>query len=143
MAFDYHPNFGQSNVAVAPSTPTAGTSLTITTGDVARLNLVAPFNMVMAPSGAQASTTNAEIVRVTGIAGDVLTIVRNTAGETNNTFNRTVLVGDQIYVGDTSKLFTDIEAAIAALQTSGFSVDGGNSTTTYGGDLRIDYGSSS
>lgn len=140
--FDTHLNFGQSLVATAPSPATSGTSLTLTAGDGSRLSLVAPFNMVICPSGQQPTTTNAEIVRVTAVATDTLTIIRNTTTETNNTYNRSILVGDQIFIGDTSKLFTDLETAINNIITGGFSIDGGSSTTTYTGDLRVDFGAS-
>lgn len=110
--FDNHANLAKSLVALAPSPATSGTTLTITTGDVAALALVAPFNMIVWPTSAQPTITNSEIVRITSISGDQLTIVRNTTTEPNNTNNRTIVVGDQIQLSDSVKLFVDIETAI-------------------------------
>lgn len=106
MAFDAHANFAFTAVAVAPITPTAGTALTVTTGAGA-LFPAAPFNVVIWPTSAQPSSTNAEIARCTNVVGDVLTIVRAQEG----TSARTVVVGDQIMLAPTTKVFTDIEAA--------------------------------
>lgn len=106
MAFDAHKNFAYSTVATAPSPPTSGASLTVAAGEGARLP-AAPFNATVWPAGAQASPSNAEIVRVTGIAGDVLTIVRAQEGTTA----RAIVVGDQIQAGITVKTLTDAESA--------------------------------
>ena len=53
--------------------------------------------------------SNAEIVRVTAVAGDTLTITRAQEG----TSARTVIIGDQIAATVTVKTFTDIETAFA------------------------------
>jgi hypothetical protein len=60
--------------------------------------------------------SNAEIVRVTAIAGDHLTIVRQQEG----TAARAILVGDVIAAAITAKTLTDIEdAASTALSAAG------------------------
>lgn len=64
-----------------------------------------PFNATIWPTAAQPTPLNAEIVRVTGIATDTLTIVRTQEG----TSARTVVVGDQIAATVTDKTLTDIE----------------------------------
>lgn len=110
--FDNLANLAKSLVAVAPSPATSGTTLTLTTGDVAALGLAAPFNAVVWPTGAQPTIANAEIVRCTSITGDQLTIIRNTTTEPNNTFNRTIVIGDQIQFSDSAKLFSDLQTAI-------------------------------
>lgn len=103
--FDAHKNFAISTVAVAPSSPTGGTSLSVFAGDGTKFPAV-PFNAVIWPINTQPVTANAEIVRVTNISGDVLTITRN--AEVGGT-SRSVIVGDQIGANLTAKLLTDIE----------------------------------
>lgn len=109
MTFDAHKNFSYSTVATAPSPATSGTSLTLATGDGA-LFPAAPFNVTIWPSGALPTAANAEIARVTAVAGDVLTITRAQEG----TSARTVVVGDQIAAVISVKTVTDIEAAADA-----------------------------
>lgn len=116
MAYDAHKNFAYSLVATAPSPAGSGTSLTVTASDGTKFPAV-PFNATVWPVNTQPTTANAEIVRVTNIAGDVLTITRIQ----ESTSARTVLVGDQIANTLTAKVVTDIEttAATAANITSG------------------------
>lgn len=101
---DAHPNFVYSTVATAPSPATTGTSLIVASGDGA-LFADFPFNAVVWPANEQPSTTNAEIVRITGQSTDTLTIDREEEGTTA----RTIIAGDQIAVVATEKVFTDIE----------------------------------
>lgn len=108
--FDPHSNFGQSLIATAPSPATSGTTLTLTTGDVAALGLptTGSFDAGIWPAGALPLVSNCEIVRCTWTSGDSYNIVRNQEGSTN----RAVLIGDQFELGDFKKLFTDLETAI-------------------------------
>lgn len=110
--FDSHKNFAYSTVAVAPVTPTGGTSLTVAAGQGALFPAV-PFNAVVWTAGAQPTTLNAEIVRVTAIAGDVFTITRTQ----ESTSARAITVGDQISNNITLKMITDIENAINTVGT--------------------------
>lgn len=105
MAFDGHVNLGYALVATAPSPATSGTSLIVTAGFGATLG-TPPFNMVVWQTGVAPTSSDAEIVRVTGISTDTLTITRAQEG----TSARTVVIGDQIAVAITKKSFTDIEA---------------------------------
>lgn len=109
MAFDNHQNFAYALVATAPSPATSGTSLVVTSGLGSTLG-TPPFNMVVwaAPTGNAPISSNAEIVRVTNISTDTLTIVRAQEGSSA----RTILVGDQIASTMTAKTFTDIEASL-------------------------------
>ena len=84
-------NFAYSTVATAPSPATTGTSLVVAAGEGARFPAV-PFNATIWPTGVAPLATNAEVVRVTAIATDTLTIVRGAEGSTA----RSVIVGDQI-----------------------------------------------
>lgn len=101
---DLHKNFAYSTVATAPSTPTAGTSLVVSTGGGANFPAV-PFNATIWPTGALPTAANAEIVRVTARSTDTLTIVR--AQESSSA--RTVVIGDQIAATITNKTLTDSE----------------------------------
>lgn len=102
---DAHANFAYSTVATAPSPATSGTSLVVASGDGAKFPAV-PFNATVWPAGSRPSSANAEIVRVTGISTDTLTITRTQ----ESTSARSVLVGDQIVAAVTKKTLTDIEA---------------------------------
>lgn len=105
MSYDAHKNFAVSAVAVAPSPATTGTSLTVTAGQ-GSLFPAAPFNATIWPTGQTATFLNAEIVRVTSVVGDILTIVRVQEG----TGARSVVIGDLIANTITVKVLTDVEA---------------------------------
>lgn len=101
---DAHKNFAYSTVATAPSPATSGTTLVVASGQGALFPAV-PFNATVWPTGAQPTAATAEIVRVTGISSDTLTIVRAQEGSSA----RTVIVGDQISATITAKTITDAE----------------------------------
>lgn len=107
---DAHKNFAFSTVAVAPSPGLSGLSLTVQAGDGAKFP-AAPFNVVVCPIGVAPLVSNAEIARVTVIAGDVFTLVR----QQESGPNRSIIVGDQIFLAATAKTFTDIETALTLL----------------------------
>jgi hypothetical protein len=106
---DAHANFAVSTVATAPSPASSGTSLVVAAGQGALFPTV-PFNATVWPVSTQPTTANAEIVRVTNISTDTLTITR--AQESSSA--RTVIVGDQIAATVTAKTLTDVEATAAA-----------------------------
>jgi hypothetical protein len=103
---DNHKNLAISAVATAPSPDTSGTSLVVTGGHGTRFPSV-PFNATVWPANAQPTPANAEIVRVTAISTDTLTIVRAQEGTTA----RAIIVTDQIAATITAKTFTDIETS--------------------------------
>ncbi len=102
--FDAHKNFSYSTVATAPSPASSGTSLVVAASDGA-LFPTPPFNATVWPAGLQPLASNAEIVRVTGISTDTLTITR--AQESSSA--RSIIVGDQIAATITKKTITDLE----------------------------------
>lgn len=104
MAFDPHKNFAYSTVATAPSPATSGTSLVVAAGQGV-LFPTPPFNATVWPTGTQPLSTNSEIVRVTSISTDTLTITRTQ----ESTSARSIIIGDQIAATMTVKTFTDIE----------------------------------
>src|SRR5438046_600591 len=101
MSFDAHGNFIGSTVAVAPSPADSGLTLTVASGDGA-IFPTPPFNCTVNGTGTP------EIVRVTSIVGDVLTIQRSQEG----TAARAIAIADAIAVTITAKAVTDIEAAV-------------------------------
>lgn len=105
---DAHKNFAYSNVATAPDPATTGTELVVTAGHGTRFP-AAPFQLVVWPAAQQPSVSNAEIVRVTAVDTDTLTIDREEEG----TSARTIIVGDQVSAAITKKWWDDVETAIA------------------------------
>lgn len=115
MALDARKNFAYSTVLTAPSPATSGTSLVVQSGDGAKF-AAASFNAIVWPTGAQPTTSNAEIVRVTAISTDTFTITRTQ----ESTSARTIIVGDQIAGGFTSKALTDIENYLTGVSAPTF-----------------------
>ena len=110
---DQHKNFSYSLVATAPSPAISGTSLVVTAGQGA-LFPTPPFNITIWPANLNALSSNAEIVRVTAIATDTLTIVRAQEG----TAARTVVAGDQVAATITAKTLQDIDLYTEVTGTS-------------------------
>jgi hypothetical protein len=102
--YDSHKAYSYGVVATAPSPATSGTSFTLQTGQGA-LMPTPPFNGTLKPFGALPVTTNAEIVRVTAISGDTLTIARAQEGTTA----QSIAVGYEFAATITPKTLTDIE----------------------------------
>jgi len=101
-------NFSYSTVAVAPSPAASGTTLTVSAGQGA---LFAVGRMaVVYPTGVAPLSSNSEIVLVSNVVGDVLTIDR----EEESTTARTIVVGDQIAQIFTAGQLNTLEADIAA-----------------------------
>lgn len=97
--------FAISTVATAPSPAASGTSLVVAAGHGARFPAT-PFNATVCPAAATPDPTNAEIVRVTNISTDTLTIDREQEG----TSARTIGTGDLIFQGVTPKMIEDPRA---------------------------------
>ncbi len=110
--FDNHANLAYGTVLTPPSPATSGTTLVLNAGQGA-LFPAAPFNCTIWPASTNATAGNAEIVRVTTIVGDTLTIVRAQEG----TAARTIIATDQIANTITVKCLTDIETAANAAVT--------------------------
>lgn len=127
---DAHKNFAYSLVATAPSPATSGTSLVVSSGEGSRFPAV-PFNATIWPTGTKPTPANAEIVRVTAISTDTLTITRAQEGTTA----RSVIVGDQIAATITALTLTDAEQADGWQQDNAAWTRTGNNTFTVSGDL--------
>lgn len=119
---DTHKNFPYSTVATAPTPASSGTSLVLAAGGGALMPAV-PFNAVIWPVSVQPLASNAEIVRVTQIATDTLTITRIQEG----TSARTVVVGDQFAAAITAKTLTDAEQVQpSTASTQALTINAGN-----------------
>jgi hypothetical protein len=104
MSFDNHANLATTTVVTAPTPPSSGTTLVVSDATVFPAT---PFNATVWPANSVPAKSNAEIVRVTNISVNTLTITRNQ----ESTSARTILVGDQIMNGVSAKVFTDLESA--------------------------------
>lgn len=103
---DTHKNFSRTLVDTAPTPATSGTTLIVTDATVFP---AIPFNATVWPINVQATNSNAEIVRVTNISSNTLTITRGQEQNSGQS-NRAIIAGDQIAETITAKTFTDIEA---------------------------------
>lgn len=112
---DAHKNFAYSTVATAPSPATSGTSLVLAAGGGLLMPTV-PFNVTVWPKNVLPLASNAEVVRVTLVSTDTLTIVRAQEG----TSARSIVVGDQIAATITNKTLTDIEVFALDVNRYGF-----------------------
>lgn len=104
---DAQANLAYSLVAAAPSPAASGLTLDVTAGTGTRFPAV-PFNATIWPASTMPTPANAEIVRVTNITTDTLTITRAQEG----TSARTVIVGDQIAATVTKLTFDDVVSTI-------------------------------
>jgi hypothetical protein len=105
-AIDAYANFAYSKVFAVPVPPTSGLQLTLAGGTAARLPAV-PFNAAVWSIVDYPDPTNAEIVRVTAIAGDLVTMVRAQEGTTA----RAIQIGDAFAATITKKTLDDLRDA--------------------------------
>jgi hypothetical protein len=103
--FDAHKNLAISTVQTAPTPPTSGTLVAVASGEFTRFP-TAPFSATIWPANQLPNPVTAEVVRVTQVAGDWLTIVRGQEG----TVARSIVAGDLIGATITVKTITDLEA---------------------------------
>ena len=111
-------NFAYSTVATAPSPALSGTSLIVQPGDGTKLSV---GNAIAWPANVQPSVANAEIVRITVVATDTLTITRTQESSTN----QSIAIGWQIQQGVTAGLLAQYTALSA---TPGGDLAGAGST---------------
>lgn len=101
-------NLAVGTIATAPAPSSSGVSLTLTAGHGARFP-AAPFNATVWPANTLPDPANAEIVRVTAVTGDVLTIVRAQEGIPAVA----AAVGYQVAATVTKKTLDDVMFAVA------------------------------
>lgn len=103
-------NLATSTVATAPSPATSGTSLVVAAGEGARFPAT-PFYAIAHPDGVLPTIATAEIVQVTAVATDTLTIVRAQLG----TAAKSVVANWRISNPVLKQDFDDKQAASAEL----------------------------
>lgn len=111
MTFDAHRNFAYSTVLTPPTPATSGTALTLATGGGSLMPEPPPFNGVAWPPGVLPLSSNAEVVRVTAITGDKLSIERAQEGSTA----QPIRVDYQFAAAITVKTIADIQEAFEGL----------------------------
>jgi len=106
------------SVATAPSPGASGTSLTLQAGQGAVMPTLPQFYALVWPAGETQTAANSEVVSVTSVTGDTLTMVRAQEGTTA----RTIVAGDQ---------FRPIGGRIRAQQSLAglFQLEAGSQTT--------------
>lgn len=107
MVYDKKKNFAISTIAIAPSPAGTGLSFTVVAGEGAKFPTDS-FNVIVFPTGAQPTSTNATIVRCTSRSGDVFTL-QGTPREQEGSAVRNMIVGDQVMLGGTKKWWDDLE----------------------------------
>jgi hypothetical protein len=120
-------NFAISTVATAPSPATSGTSLVVASGEGANFP-VAPFPVIIWPTGVRPTVTNAEIGMCIDRSSDTMTITRAQEGSPA----RTVVVGDQIMYGFTEAGFDSVDQMEEIFTRYGVWRAVGNSTAVPG-----------
>jgi hypothetical protein len=103
MALDSYKNLALAQIATPPAPPASGTALTLAAGQGKYLP-APPFNGTVFGGASFPTPTTAEIIRVTALAGDVATIVR----QQENTAARAILAGDYLAATFTTKFITDL-----------------------------------
>lgn len=106
---DRFKNFAISTVQASSGVIASGTGTTVilATGDGAKFPVV-PYNIVVWPASAQPTTATAEIMRVTSIATDTLTVVR---GQESTTALTNIASGFQVMQAVTQRAIDEIAFA--------------------------------
>lgn len=122
--FDAHKNFAHAAVASAPSPATSGTSLTVAFDHGGRFPAT-PFNATVWPTAEAPTYSNSEIVRVTNVTGDVMTIQRANEGTTAKSITTDCTIAATV----TAKTIQDIESQVTKIIP--FTILGNAAVTTY------------
>lgn len=115
---DAFKNFAYSVVAVAPVPPESGGTLSVQKDHGTRFP-TPPFNLVVCALNTVPTPLNAEIVRVTAIAGDVFTITR----AQESTLARAFSAGFVVWAGITKKTLDDILYPAVVTKTASEALD--------------------
>lgn len=103
----------KDNLANGVILSASGTTITLRPGHGARLP-AAPFFATAAPLGELMSKANSEIVQVTAIVGDVLTVVRAQRGTTQKTLADGWALGNGVYVEDLAAIDTKVNTKVTS-----------------------------
>jgi hypothetical protein len=128
MSIDARKNFARGTVSTGYDA--SATSIVLTTGHAARFP-VAPFNVTWWNATDYPNPSddpNVEVVRVTAIVGETLTVTRaqeSTSASTKNTASKTYKLSQTVTAG----MITAIETDIAAAQTAAIAAAASDATT--------------
>lgn len=109
MGLTNHKNFAITYVAVAPVPPDSGTTLEVVDGTVLP---AVPFKATVCPILEQPINDNAEIVLVTNVTGNVVTMDRGAEGTTP----RAIQVMDQFFASWTSDMLGEVENSLSIVK---------------------------
>lgn len=110
VTFDVHKNFAGTTVVTVPTPASSGTTLVVLDGTVFPSPATTNYNITIWPANTAPTPTNAEIVRVTALSTNTLTITRTQ----ESTPARAITVGDNVALTITAKALTDIEAILTS-----------------------------
>lgn len=121
--------FAYSRVATAPSPANSGLSLVVTSGEgqfFQQRQFQVPYEATIWPYGEEVRAENSEIVVVSGVSGDTITL------RSRGTPRRTILVGDKIVAG--ASPFDDVDLQLKNLDVAG----GGVASLVEGAGISVD-----
>ena len=124
-------NFTISTVATAPSPTTSGTSLVVATGTGSLFAANEPA--VICPANTSPDSTNSEIVTVSDVTDDTLTIVR----EQESTTARDIQVGDVIFQQISAKDWNDLVTLVGGKIAKTTNITSLNETGIADGEVAI------
>jgi len=136
---DITKNFAYGTVLTPPSPAASGTTLVLDSGQGSRFPDPAvdgAYNVVVKPASTIPLSSNAEIVRVTALSTDTLTITRTQEGSSA----RTIIAGDEVYLSITKKTVDDRETQFTTEHATGGTHDSATVTTLKATGAEIDTG---
>lgn len=116
-------NLAMGIVVTPPSTPTAGTTATLRSGEGAYFSTTFPFLATTAPPDQLSNPAYAEIILVTGITGDQLTFVRTKRGTSAQPIAAGWIIANGIYVEDVNGIAVTVATAAATATKVGTTGD--------------------
>lgn len=120
-----------ANSFLAAPVSDTDTTLTVETGDGA-LFPATPFYATLTEKNKLSRFTNSEIVEVTDVTGDVLTIVRAQRGTSAIEFDTGDIIANGIYVEDFDELANNILETVYPIGSIYTEITGVNPSTTFG-----------
>lgn len=129
-------DFATGIVDTAPSPATSGTSLTLQSGQGARMPAT-PFYAVAHPPAEMPTTDNAEKILVTNVSSDTLTITRAQDGTTAQSIESGWRLTNALFLRDLSQLrpFTEVTITTGASTAAKVGTTSGGSYSPQAGDI--------
>lgn len=121
MAF----NANLANAFLSAAITASATSITLQSGQGANMPTTLPYKLTIVPFGQMPTKANSEIVLVTAISTDTLTVTRGVAGTTARAFSVGDVISNGIYI-ENSTAIGDIFMSLRATPAAGrLFMDGG------------------